>query len=88
MPEGHKIPEQDNRRRTNTQLREMVDTFLDHLRYVVRQDWTKFRETELRLAKQRYDRLWDELWRLMIQDEHPMNRTCGICVRLRVAEDS
>ena len=87
MPEGHKIPEQDNRRRTNTQLREMVDTFLDHLRYVVRQDWTEFRQQELMLAKERYHRLADEVWKLMVWDDHPMNCSCAICVGLRVQED-
>jgi len=87
MPEEAKIPEQSDRRRTNKQLREMVDNFLDHLRYVVRQDRTEFRENELMLAKERYDRLWDELWRLMIQDEHPTSCTCGVCTRLRVEDD-
>ena len=87
MPEEDKIREQSNRRRTNPRLREMVDDFLDHVRYVARQDWTEFREKELTLAKERYHRLADEVWKLMVQDDHPMSCTCAICVGLRIAED-
>ena len=87
MPAEDKIPEHNNRRRTNKRLREMVDRFLDHLRYVVRQDWTEFRQQELMLAKERYHRLADEVWKLMVWDDHPMNCSCAICVGLRVQED-
>ena len=87
MPEEDKIPEQDNRRRTNKRLRKMVDDFLDHLRYVVHQDWTESREKELTLAKQRYHRIADEVWKLMVRNEHPMSCACAICVALRVQED-
>ena len=87
MPEEDKIAEQGNRQRTNPGLRTMVDDFLDHLRYVVRQEWTESQEVELTLAKERYHRLADEVWMLMVEDEHPMNCSCAICVALRVAED-
>ncbi len=73
-----------NRRRTYKRLRKMVDDFLDHLRYVVRQDWTQSREKELTLAKERYHRLADDVWKLMVQDEHPTNCSCAVCVGLRV----
>ncbi len=87
MPEAHETAEQINRRRANRRLRKMVDDFLDHLRYVVRQEWTESEEEELSLAKERYHRLADEVWKLMVEDEHPMNCSCAICVALRVAED-
>ncbi len=87
MPEEYIIPQQDNRRRTNPRLRGMVDDFLDHLRYVVRQEWTESREKELSLAKERYHRLADDVWMLMVEDEHPMNCSCAIRVALSVAED-
>ena len=87
MPEEDRMPEQDNRRRPNKRLREMVDDFLDHLRYVVRQEWTESREKELTLAKERYDWLTDEVWKLMVRNEHPMSCACAICVALRVQED-
>ncbi len=87
MPEEDKIAEQDNRPRTNPRLREMVDDFLDHLRYVVRQEWDESGEEELALAKERYHRLADKVWMLMVEDEHPINCSCAICVALLVAED-
>lgn len=87
MPEAHKTAEQINRRRANKRLRGRVDDFLDHLRYVVRQDWTESGEKELTLAKERYHRLADEVWMLMVEDEHPMNCSCAICVALSVQED-
>ncbi len=31
-----------NLHRATTQLRDMIDDFLDHLRYVARQDWNEF----------------------------------------------
>ena len=76
-----------NRPRTNVELRKLVDEFLDHLRYVVRQDWNEFRQEELVLAKHRYDWYADELWKLIQERKHPKDCPCEICVRLRVAED-
>ncbi len=65
MPQAHKTAEQINRRRANKRLRGMVEDFLDHLRYVVRQEWTESEENELTLAKERYHRLADEVWMLI-----------------------
>ena len=87
MPEAHETAQQINRRRANKRLRKTVDDFLDHLRYVVRQEWTESEENELALAKERYNRLADEVWMLMVEDEHPMNCSCAICVALCVQED-
>ncbi len=87
MPEAHQTAEQINRRRANKRLRKMVNDFLDHLRYVVRQEWDESGEEELALAKERYHRLADKVWMLMVEDEHPLNCSCAICVALRVAED-
>ncbi len=42
---------------------------------------------ELTLAKERYNRLGDEVWKLMVQDEHPTNCSCAICVGLRLEDD-
>ena len=81
MPEKNKIREQSNRPGTHKRLREMVDDFLDHLRYVVRQKWTESREQELTLAKERYNRLADEVWKLMVQDELIFPRKSGHPVR-------
>ncbi len=88
--------EEKNRPRTNVELRKMVNDFLDHLRYVVRQEWNEFRsKEELVATKNRYDwfaeELWrlmlEELWRLMLHDKHATGCRCEICVRLRVEED-
>ncbi len=87
MPEAHETAAQINRRRANKRLRKMVDGFLDHLRYVVRQDWTESEEDELALAKERYNKLSNEVWTLLVEDEHPMSCSCAICVALRVQED-
>ncbi len=87
MPEAHKTAEQINRRRANKRLRNTVDDFLEHLRYVVGQDWTESEESELALARERYNKLTDEVWTLIVEDEHPMSCSCAICVALRVAED-
>ncbi len=87
MPQARETVEQINRRRANKALREMVDDFLDHLRYVVRQEWTESEEQELALAKERYNKLTNEVWMLLVEDEHPMSCSCAICMALRVQED-
>ena len=79
--------EEKNCPRTNVELRKMVQDFLDHLRYVVRQEWNEFRQEELVEAKYRYDWFAEELWRLMLHDKHATGCTCEICARLRVEED-
>lgn len=79
--------EEKNCPRTNVELRKMVDDFLDHLRYVVRQDWNEFRQEELVAAKNRYDWFAEKLWRLMLDDKHATDCTCEICVRLPAEED-
>ena len=87
MPQARETIEQTNRRRAKKRLRNTVDDFLEHLRYVVRQEWTESEENELALARERYNKLTDEVWTLMVEDEHPMSCSCAICVALRVAED-
>ncbi len=87
MPKTHETAEQINRPRAKERLREAVVDFLDHLRYVVRQEWTESQEEELALAKERYNRLADEVWVRMIADEHPMSCSCAICMALRVQDD-
>ena len=79
-------PDED-RRRTNGQLRKMVDDFLDHLRYICRQDWNEFRQEELVLAKSRWDWLADELGRILLEDKPPENCGCEICAMIRLTED-
>jgi len=73
--------------RTATRLRKTIDDFLEHLRYVGRQDWNEFRQEELVLAQNRYDWLTEELWRLVLEDKHPQHCECDVCMRLRVEED-
>ena len=75
------------RHRTATQLRKTIDDFLEHLRYVGRQDWNEFRQEELVLAQNRYDWLTEDLWRLVLENKHPQHCECDICFRLRIAED-
>jgi hypothetical protein len=79
--EGH------SRHKAATQLRRTIDDFLDHLRYVGRQEWNEFRQEELVLAQNRYDWFTEELWRLVLQDKHPQHCDCDVCMRLRVDED-
>ncbi len=81
------MSEHGNRPRTRLKLREMIDDFLDHLRYVVREDWNEFRQEKLVLAKSRYDWFAEEIWKLMLQDKHPVDCVCQICVTLRLKED-
>ena len=76
-----------NRHRSTTQLRKMIDDFLDHLRYVARQDWNEFRQEELLLAQNRYDWFTEELWRLVLEGKHRTDCDCEVCLRLRVEED-
>lgn len=59
-PEGI-MSEQGNRPRTRLKLRKTIDDFLDHLRYVVREDWNEFRQEKLVLAKNRYDWFAEEI---------------------------
>jgi hypothetical protein len=73
--------------RTAIQLRKTVDDFLEHLRYIARQDWNEFRQEELVLAQNRHDWLTEELWKLVLENKHPQHCGCDICFKLRVAED-
>ena len=77
----------NNRPRTRLKFRKTIDDFLDHLRYVVREDWNEFRQEKLVLAKNRYDWFAEEIWKLMVKDNHPVDCVCPICVTLRVKED-
>lgn len=76
-----------NRRRTNLKLRNMIDDFLDHMRYVVDEEWTPFRTEELAQAKQRYDEFAGALWTAMLEKDHPAHCPCELCILIRIAED-
>ena len=76
-----------NRKRTRAELRNKIDDFLNHIRFVVRQDWNDFEVEELGAAKARYARFADEVWDLMMEEEHPQHCPSDICLLLRVAED-
>jgi len=90
-PPGSPFTEPQNgehtRHRAATQLRKTIDDFLEHLRYVGRENWNEFRQEELVLAQNRYDWLTGELWRLVLENKHPQHCECSICFRLRIAED-
>ncbi len=81
------MSEPRNRKRANLKLRNMVEDFLDHMRYVVGEEWTSFRTEELAQAKRRYDEFADELWTMMLEKDHPTHCPCELCILIRIAED-
>ncbi len=81
------MSEPRNRKRTNLTLRNMVEEFLDHMRYVVGEEWTSFRTEELAQAKRRYNEFADTLWTIMLDKDHPPHCPCEPCVLIHIAED-
>ncbi len=81
------MSEPRNRKRTNLMLRNMVEDFLDHMRYVVGEEWSSFRTEELAQAKRRYDEFADELWTMMLEKDQPTHCPCELCILIRIEED-
>jgi hypothetical protein len=77
----------DRPKRTNFVLREAIDRFLEHMRYVNRNKWTAEQQQVLVLANQRCDHLVDSIWRIILEQKHPETCPCELCVRLRVKAD-
>lgn len=61
-----------DRRRANHALRRVIGKFLQHVRFVVKEDWKAKPDSDLSDARKKYDRFAEKIWMMLHETDQPV----------------